>query len=91
MPSLSFLRENLTDKAKNAAVTELAKIASELGGSVAQLAIAWTTKNPRVSTVILGASRLAQLEENLAALALAPKLTPELLARIDGLSKSLAS
>jgi voltage-dependent potassium channel beta subunit len=91
MPSLSFLRENLTDKAKNVAVSELAKIASELGGSVAQLAIAWATKNPRVSTVILGASRRAQLEENLAALALAAKLSPELLARIDGITKALAS
>jgi voltage-dependent potassium channel beta subunit len=90
MPSLSFLRENLTDKAKNAAVEELAKIASELGGSVAQLAIAWVTKNPRVSTVILGASRRAQLEENLGALPLAPKLTPEVLVRIDAISKALA-
>jgi aryl-alcohol dehydrogenase-like predicted oxidoreductase len=91
MPSLSFLREQLTDGAKNSAVAELAELAAELGGSVAQLAIAWATKNPRVSTVILGASRRAQLEENLAALALAPKLTSEVLARIDAITKGLAS
>jgi aryl-alcohol dehydrogenase-like predicted oxidoreductase len=55
-----------------------------------QLAIAWVNKNPRVSTVILGASKLSQLQDNLGALALTPKLTPEVLARIDTISKPLA-
>jgi voltage-dependent potassium channel beta subunit len=90
MPSLSFLRDQLTDKAKNAAVAQLAQVASELGGSVAQLAIAWATKNPRVSTVILGASRRAQLSENLGALEIAAKLTPEIIVRIDEITKPLA-
>lgn len=90
MPSLSFLREGLTSKARNAAVAELEQLAGELGGSVAQLAIAWVNKNPRVSTVILGASRLSQLQENLKAIELTPKLTPEVLARIDEISKPLA-
>jgi aryl-alcohol dehydrogenase-like predicted oxidoreductase len=54
------------------------------------LAIAWVNKNPRVSTVILGASKLSQLQDNLGALALTPKLTPEVLARIDTISKPLA-
>ena len=43
-------------------------VAAELGQSPARLAIAWCLRNPHVSTVILGASRVAQLEENLAAL-----------------------
>ncbi len=90
MPSLSFLRPALTDKAKNAAVGELEQIARELGGTVAQLAIAWVNKNPRVSTVILGASKRSQLDENLGALALVPKLTPEVLDRIDAVTKALA-
>jgi voltage-dependent potassium channel beta subunit len=87
MESMAFLLDGLTDKAKNAAVAELAKIAAELGGNVAQLAIAWVNKNPRVSTVILGASKLSQLQDNLGALALTPKLTPEVLARIDAIAK----
>ena len=90
MPNLSFLRAGLTDKAKNAAVAALEELARELGGSVAQLAIAWVNKNPRVSTVILGASQRSQLEENLRALALTPKLTSEVVARIDAITKPLA-
>jgi voltage-dependent potassium channel beta subunit len=90
MPSLSFLRDGLTDKARNEAVAKLEELAKELGGSVAQLAIAWVNRNPRVSTVILGASRLSQLQENLKAIELTPKLTPEVLAAIDDITKPLA-
>ena len=61
------LAKGLTDEAKNAAVAELEPIAAELGASVAQLAIAWGRSNPRVSTVITGASKLAQLQDNLGA------------------------
>jgi aryl-alcohol dehydrogenase-like predicted oxidoreductase len=56
------------------AVRRLAPIAAELGCSTAQLAIAWCLGNPDVSSVILGASRVGQLEENLAALAVADRL-----------------
>ena len=90
IPSLSFLQANLTDQAKNDAVARLVDIARELGASVGQLAIAWAARNPRVSTVILGASRRSQLEENLQAAALIEKLTDDVLARIDGLTKGLA-
>jgi voltage-dependent potassium channel beta subunit len=90
LESMSWMREQLQDPARNAAVAELEKIAAELGGNVAQLAIAWVNRNPRVSTVILGASKLAQLQDNLGALALTPKLTPQLLERIDAICKPLA-
>ncbi|MBL0090576.1 MAG: aldo/keto reductase [Ideonella sp.] len=90
MESMAFLRDELTDAKKNAAVAQLAPIAAELGGTLAQLAIAWVTKNPRVSSVITGASKLSQLQDNLGALALADKLTPELMARIDTLTAGLA-
>jgi len=65
-------------------------VAAELGAQVSQLAIAWAARNPRVSTVITGASRIAQLQSNLAAAELIPRLTPELLARIDTLTQALA-
>ena len=91
MESMAFLVGGLTDAAKNEAVAKLETIARELGGNVAQLAIAWVNRNPRVSTVILGASKLAQLHDNLGALALTPKLTPEVLARIDAVTKGLAA
>ena len=91
MEGLGFLLPGLTDTAKNTAVGQLSEIATELCGNVGQLAIAWANKNPHVSTVILGASKLSQLQDNLGALALTPKLTPEVLARIDAIAKPLAA
>lgn len=90
LESMAFLREGLTHAKKNAAVAQLAPIAAELGGTPAQLAIAWVAKNPRVSSVITGASRVDQLKSNLGALALVDKLTPEVLARIDAVTLPLA-
>ena len=91
LESMSWLREQLQHPQRNAAVAELEGIARELGGNVAQLAIAWVNRNPRVSTVILGASKMSQLQDNLAALALTPRLTPEVLERIDTLTAALAN
>ena len=90
MEGMAFLRDGLTNPAKNAAVAQLAPIAAELGGTVAQLALAWAAKNPRVSTVITGASNVGQLQANLGALALLERLTPEVLARIDEVTAALA-
>ena len=90
LKGMEFLHKGLLDSAKNEAVAKLAPIARDLGGNLAQLAIAWVNRNPRVSTVILGASKLSQLQDNLGALALTPKLTPEVLARIDEVTKVLA-
>ena len=91
LPSMASFREGLTDAAKNAAVAQLEPIAAELGGSLAQLAIAWVAKNPRVSTVITGASKVSQLQSNLGALDLLDKLTPEVMARIDAVTGALAA
>jgi voltage-dependent potassium channel beta subunit len=66
-----------------ARVARLQPIAEELGTSLSQLAIAWCLLNPHVSTVILGASRLEQLEDNLRAAAVVGKLTPEVKARLE--------
>lgn len=91
MENMAFLRDNLLSPEKNAAVEKLEAIARDLGGTVAQLAIAWVNHNPRVSTVILGASKLEQLQSNLGALDLAPKFTPEVVAKIDEITKPLAT
>jgi voltage-dependent potassium channel beta subunit len=90
MENMAFLREGLTNPQRNAAVELLAPIAAELGGSLAQLAIAWAARNPHVSTVITGASNVTQVQGNLGALALVDKLTPEVLARIDAATLALA-
>ena len=64
-------------------VRRLAPIAEELGISTTVLAIAWTLKNPNVSTTILGATKMHQLEENLKAAEAQKQLTPEVMRRIE--------
>lgn len=61
----------------------LAKIAGDLGTTLPKLALAWCVKNPHVSTVITGASRLEQVTENFAALEVVPLLTDDVMAEID--------
>jgi len=91
MQSMSFLHDQLTDQRKNEAVARLEPIARDLGATTAQLAIAWVAKNPRVSTVITGASSVKQLQDNLKAAEIVPKLTPDVLARIDEITRPLAA
>ncbi len=90
MESMGFLAKSLTDANKRAAVAQLEALANELGCSVAQLAIAWVAKNPRVSSVITGASKLSQLQANLGAVDVLAKLTPEVMAKIDLISSPIA-
>src|SRR5271154_4288914 len=80
-----WLRERMEkDGQANAEkIDQLGAIAKDLGLSLAVFAIAWCLKNPQVSTVILGASKVAQLTENLKAVDAQPKLTPEVLKRVD--------
>ncbi len=86
---MQFLVADLTDKTKNQAVAQLGDVAKDLGFTTAQLALAWCLRNPRVSTVITGASRVSQVEENLKAADIVPKLTPAVLERIDGIVAGL--
>jgi voltage-dependent potassium channel beta subunit len=91
LESMAFLVKGLTDAAKNAAVSQLEAVAGDLGCSLAQLSIAWAARNPRVSTVITGASRTTQLHDNLGAVDVISKLTPEVMARIDEIALPLAN
>ena len=78
-----WLAERLSDPAKIAQVRRLAPIAADLGCTLAQMSLAWCLVNPHVSTVITGASRPAQVHENMQALAVLPQLTGDVLARIE--------
>jgi len=70
-------------EAKVAKVRTLTEMAGDLGGTMAQLAIAWCAAHDHVSTVITGASRTSQVVENMGAVALLDKLTPSVRAEID--------
>ncbi|HET6433274.1 aldo/keto reductase [Dyella sp.] len=84
-PGYEWLRDELLDEgaARVARAQKLQPLAEELGCSMAQLALAWCLTNRHVSTVLLGASRLAQLEHNLDALAVLPRLDPAMKQRIE--------
>jgi voltage-dependent potassium channel beta subunit len=82
LPGYEWLRDLLTDPGRNDKVRRLAAVADDLGCSLAQLSVAWCARNPHVSTVITGASRVEQVHENLAALDVLERLDDDTLTRI---------
>ena len=82
LKNMAWMKEQLLDAEKNAIVAKLSLVAKALDCTTAQLAIAWCVKNPRVSTVITGASRLSQVTENMKAMDVVAKLTPDVMTRI---------
>jgi voltage-dependent potassium channel beta subunit len=82
LPGYEWLAELLTDPKSNDKLHALTAIADRLDCTLSQLAIAWCASNPNVSTVITGASRVEQVHENLAAIDVLAKLTPDVLAEI---------
>ena len=88
LPGYEWLREQVQSddgKARLGMVKALAELAAEVGLPVHHLALLWCLQNPRVSTVILGASRSTQLQDNLLALASKPKMTPEVMEAIEAI------
>ena len=86
LPGYEWLKARLdSDKGRDelAKVKKLAKLADDVGMPIHYLALLWCNANPNVSTVILGASKLSQLKDNLKALDHKSKMTPEVLAKIE--------
>ncbi len=86
LPGYDWLRElfeNEEGKRRAEKVRQLAPLASELGITMAQLALAWCLKNPHVSSVITGASKPEQVIENMKAIEALPKLTGDVMDMIE--------
>lgn len=86
VPGYEWLKEMLMSdegQARLAKVKELAVIAEELNTTMPKLALAWCAKNPNVSTVITGASKVSQVEENFKSLELMPQLTDDVMDKIE--------
>jgi voltage-dependent potassium channel beta subunit len=83
LAGFEWLRPNFEDSRSNEKVRALKAIADDLGCPLAQLAIAWCACNPKVSTVITGASRVEQLKENLRSLDVLERLDDEVMRRIN--------
>ena len=84
----AWVKDRVITPERVAKVRALKPLADELGGTLAQMALAWCLKNPNVSSVITGASRPEQVQENMKALAMVPKLTPDVLDRIEAVVQS---
>lgn len=85
LQGFDWLKERWVQEAKLQKVKELAVLAAAMGVSLAELAIAWTIKNPHVTTAILGATRSEQLEQNLKALDALPLLNTEIMEKIESI------
>jgi aryl-alcohol dehydrogenase-like predicted oxidoreductase len=83
VPGYAWLRDVLLDEDKVARVRRLKQVADRLGVSLTHLSLAWCARNPRVSTVITGASRPEQVRDNMQSLEVLPLLTDEVMAEID--------
>lgn len=88
LPGYEWLSDMLTDPHRNEQVRALQPIADGLGASLSQLAIAWCAANPHVSTVITGASQVAQVEENLGAVDVLAQLDADVMAEIEAVLRS---
>ena len=80
-----WLQDQVLREERIETVRRLTGVADDLGCTTAQLALAWCLKNPYVSTVITGASKPHQVEENMKAIEVAPQLTPDVLDRIEAI------
>jgi len=93
MESLEWLRKRLTGfgtEKKLAAVKQFADVAARIGIPLPNLALGWCLKNPQVSTVIMGASKVDQLHENLRTLEFMDKITAGVMADLDRISRAVA-
>lgn len=88
LEGFDWLKDQFMVADKLAKVKQLTAFANELGTPVSNLSIAWAIKNPNVTTAILGATKKEQLTENLKALEVLPKLTPEVLQRIEDIMQT---
>jgi voltage-dependent potassium channel beta subunit len=83
LQGMDWLKDRVLAEEKMKKVIKLQKLADQMNLPLAKLSIAWCLKNPNVSTVILGASKTAQLKENLTVLEVVPLLTDKVMTKID--------
>jgi voltage-dependent potassium channel beta subunit len=83
LPGYQWLHHAMNNEKTKDRVRRLQAIASDLECTLAQLSLAWCAKNPHVSTVITGASRVEQVRENLVALDVMPRLDAPVMERIE--------
>lgn len=89
LKDFEWMKKRAQNEAKIAVARQLAEVADDLGVSMAQMSLAWLLKNPNVSTIITGASRVSQVEENMKAVEIKDKLTDNVMDRISEIVKDI--
>ena len=84
-----WFKQRVEDEKKLIVTRKLAIVADDLGVSMAQMSLAWILKNPNVSTVITGASKVSQVRENMKAVDIKEKMTDEVMDRIHAIIKDV--
>lgn len=85
--SLEIRNAVLSENIKEESIDQLGEIAKEIGCTLPQLAISFCLKNDKISSVLMGVSKKSQLEENIKAVEVVNKLTPEVMQKIDDIVK----
>ncbi len=89
LDDFDWMKKRVQDEKKLTVTRKLAEVADDLGVSMAQLSLAWVLKNPNVSTVITGASKVSQVEENMKAVEIKNQLTENVMDRIKEIVKNI--
>jgi voltage-dependent potassium channel beta subunit len=89
LKQFEWVKKRAQNEEKLDVARKLAEVADDLGVSMAQMSLAWLLKNPNVSTVITGASKVSQVEENMKAVEIKAKLTDDVMARIHEIIKDV--
>ena len=90
LAGMEWMKDRILKPERIEAVRKLQDIAGDLGCSVSQLALAWCAKNPNVSTVITGATRIEHVEENLKAADVLDRLEPSIMSAIEEVCEAAA-
>ena len=83
LKELGWLQDQLTDSERLNRVAALKPLADRMGASLAQFSLAWCLQNPYVSTVLTGASRVEQVQENMQAIDFVDSFTPDVMSEIE--------
>ncbi len=86
---MGWLKDKLMVNDNLEKVKKLTNLANELGVTTASLSIAWCIKNPHVTSAILGATKKQQLLDNLKAIEVIEKLTPDIMEKIEGIMQTI--
>lgn len=89
LKDFEWMKERVQNENKLAVSRKLGEVADDLGVSMAQMSLAWILKNPNVSTIITGASKVSQVEENMKAVEIKEQLTDDVMERISEIVKDI--